>query len=121
MPKAEELEEVLLDVCESFREVFIVIDALDECDAARYRPSLLKTLELVRKNSTKLFVTSRPFADDIRKSFSQGLQIPISAQQSDIRRYLQAKISANAAAEDIMDRQLQAEIFKVISEGANGM
>ncbi|KAG8534359.1 uncharacterized protein KY384_001203 [Bacidia gigantensis] len=121
IPDVDELEEVILEVCKSFRQVFIVIDALDECDAARYRPSLLKILALLEKRSAKLFITSRPFADDIRKSFGQGPQISISAQQTDIRRYLQDRISNNAAAEDIMERRLQAEIFSVISEGANGM
>lgn len=112
---------MLLDVCQSFDEVFIVIDALDECDAARYRPSLLKTLQRLREGSAKLFVTSRPFANDIKKSFSEGPQIQISAQGSDVRKYLQEKISNNEAAEDIMDRHLRLEILTTISEGANGM
>lgn len=92
MPKVEELREVLNDTCRNSQDVYIIIDALDECDALRHRPVLVKTLERIQRDVAKVFVTSRPYPDDIKKAFAHGLQIQISAQEFDIRMYLEAKI-----------------------------
>ena len=120
-PKVEELRKVFLDVCRIFQDVYVIIDAVDECDGSKQRPTLLKTLDIIQKEAAKVFVTSRPYSDDIRRAFAQGPQIQINARTSDIRIYLEAKIHDNTAAEDIMDKRLMMEIVSVISEGASGM
>ena len=121
MPGVAELESVLIDTCRSFREVFLVIDALDECDFLEHRPRLLKTLQIFRERSGKLFVTSRPFAHDIRKSFTSGRQLPVFAHQEDIRRFLLGKMDDSVLAKEIMDDDLQQLIVRIIIEQSKGM
>ena len=120
-PQEEDLQRVLLEVCETFPKVFLVIDALDECNAITQRPSLLRALRTLRSSGTRLFITSRPSADDITGAFSESTQIAIKAQKTEIQRYLQARIENSPAAQDIMDRELQADIIRTLSRDANEM
>lgn len=57
---------VLQEVCASFDRIYIVIDALDECNSKGHRKQVLTALESLDLGTVRLFVTSRPHAYDVR-------------------------------------------------------
>src|SRR4051794_20430339 len=58
-PDLNKLPEILRKLCIGFRQVFFVLDALDECEE-KNRKSLLAQLEKVDHPTARFFLTSRP-------------------------------------------------------------
>jgi hypothetical protein len=73
-----------------YSRVFIIVDALDECqisDGCRQR--LLSDLfNLQEKCGANLFTTSRPISS-IEKEFEGSPTLEIRASEEDVRRYLE--------------------------------
>ncbi|KAF4957091.1 hypothetical protein FSARC_11400 [Fusarium sarcochroum] len=69
--------------------VYIVIDALDECDTTEGTlMSFLRQIhDLQKAASTNIFATSR-FEPEIMEMFHQTVQLDIRASEHDVRRYL---------------------------------
>jgi hypothetical protein len=88
-PSAREISEVLQSVAASYLKAFIIIDALDECQAAnRCRSGLLSCIFGLQANSiTNFFATSRPIPD-IEAEFKTYPRREILATNEDVRRYL---------------------------------
>jgi hypothetical protein len=72
---------LICEVAKELGDVFIIIDALDECDR---RETLLPILKYLA-GSMRLFVTSRDDRD-IRTNFGNNLSNHISIQPSDVQR-----------------------------------
>lgn len=88
-PQIQDLEFALLHVCQDFDQVFIAIDALDECDEAMRRSSFLLFLaKLQQKPRIRLFITSRPHLEGMRKALDPALQVKVQASDADLRKYL---------------------------------
>jgi hypothetical protein len=119
-PKLQDLVTTLLLTCQEFREVFIIIDALDECDAKRHRQPFLKVLKDLKNASVKVFVTSRPYPDDIKRHLDASPEIIIEASDSDIRKYLAHKIDQDGRP-DLIDESLKDKIVTDVVNGAQGM
>jgi hypothetical protein len=120
-PRLKDLETTLLLACREFRQTFIIIDALDECDAGKHRKDFLQVLKGLEKASVKLFITSRPHPDDIKRNLGTFPQITIEASDSDIRKYFTEMIDQDDAAVDLVDEHLKQEIVRDITSGAQGM
>ena len=89
-PSFDEISEVLQSVMAEYSRVFIIIDALDECqisDGCRQR-FLLGLFNLHAKCGANLFVTSRPIFS-IEKKFEGNTSLEIRASDEDVRRYLE--------------------------------
>lgn len=119
-PKAEDLQTVLLLTCKEFRQVFIVLDALDECDAKRHRRSFLGFLKALMNTSVQVLVTSRPHPYDIKQTLDACPTIKIEASDSDISTYLSHEI-AERGDMDLIDEHLEEEIVTTLVKGAQGM
>jgi hypothetical protein len=91
----QQLQSLLRSLCGSFRKAFILVDALDECNIAAERGSLLSTIQALRDASVKTFITSRPNLEDIKTQLDCVPQVEIVATDGDIRRYLRGKVRAN--------------------------
>ncbi|VUC25543.1 unnamed protein product [Clonostachys rosea] len=88
-PTLNELAETLHLVVSMYSRVFIVIDALDECqvkDGCRIK-LLSEVFKLQNKTRTNLFATSRP-SPEIELNFKECDWCKISANEADIRAYL---------------------------------
>ncbi|KAF4426403.1 Vegetative incompatibility protein HET-E-1 [Colletotrichum fructicola] len=84
-PSVAELSKTLELVCKTFARVYILIDALDECQAVGCRSSLLKTLFKQRTGTgapVHLFATSR-FIPEIEEEFEDPLRCEIKASEKD--------------------------------------
>ena len=117
-----DLVEIMKKAVTSLPQVFICIDALDEC-TPKHRRELLKSLrEIVRVSAnTRLFLTGRPHVrDEITKWFGKVVRILVSPTQDDIRSYLEMRLDSDTDP-DVMDDELRADIMRVIPEKISEM
>ena len=120
-PQIQDLERILLHICQDFDQVFIPIDALDECDEAMRRKHFLPFLAALQTiPSIRLFVTSRPYPKDIRKALDPAPQIHVQASDADLRMYLRRKIEESGHA-DIIDEDFKQRLIDTVTRDAQGM
>ena len=101
----------------SLSQVFICIDALDECPQ-KALPELLESLRDVVRESprTKIFLTGRPhIKDDIQRHFPESVAMPINPRTNDIRNYIEIRLDKDAEPE-AMNNGLRADIMRIILE-----
>jgi len=88
-PPFDEIVKTLHDVAAMYSRIFIVVDALDECQVSggcRMR-FLSEIFNLQAKCGANLFATSR-FLPDIIETFKGSILLEIRASNEDIRAYL---------------------------------
>lgn len=78
-PTLDELLAVFLKISKIFVQVFVVFDALDECDQDDQRHDLLPLFHLMGKSGINVFLTSRKHPEDIQESLVSILKIEIWA------------------------------------------
>jgi hypothetical protein len=81
-------------VAAMFSRVFIIVDALDECQASGKCRStlLLEVFSLQTKTKANFFAISRPMPD-IEREFKAYPSREILASDGDVRRYLDSHMS----------------------------
>jgi len=120
-PSLEEISRLLQAVATVFSRLFLIVDALDECQVSdRCRSTFISSIfNLQAKTGAKLFTTSRPIPD-IEREFKGFLSREILATDGDIRRYLDGHMSQLPVF--VLSRlNLQEDIKNEISKAANGM
>ena len=106
----------------SLPQVFICIDALDEC-LPKHLPGLLGLLRDILRElpRTRIFLTGRPhIKEDICRYFAKVVVIPISPNADDIRSYLEMRLDMDAEP-DAMNDDLRADITRIILERISDM
>ena len=89
--------------------MFIIIDALDECDARIHSRAILKPLETLRtKSSSSIFITSRSYPDDIKKTLGSAPRMIVGAEDDDLQRYISRAIN-NGNNFDVIDGDFREE------------
>ncbi|KAL8979378.1 MAG: hypothetical protein Q9205_005271 [Flavoplaca limonia] len=117
-PTLRDLVHALSLSCREYEVVYIIIDALDECES-KCRAGLLSLLDDLKKYA-KLFVTSRPYPDNIREAFNCGPQIEIKAHSPDLERYISEQIRSSDMSDEI-DDTFRAEMVTKIVQSAQDM
>jgi hypothetical protein len=124
---AHSLENFLRTACnilERTRPVFLVIDALDECDPAT-RKELLPVLISLGHDS-RLLLTSRN-KEDIWNTLKSFPSIVVTDQdvKDDIHRYISRNVRLAGddgdSSVEVGDPVLQEEVLRTLREGADGM
>jgi len=121
-PRLADLMGMLRTAIASLPQVFICVDALDEC-LPRCLPELLESLrDIVRESpSTRVFLTGRPHVrEDIQRCFTKMVVIPISPNTDDIRSYVEMRLARDADPE-AMTNDLRGDIVRVILEKISDM
>ena len=121
-PRLANLMGMLTNAIASLPQVFICIDALDEC-LPRCLPELLESLrEIVWESpNTRIFLTGRPHVgEDVGRYFTKAVVIPISPNMDDIRNYVQTRLNRDAEPE-AMTNDLRADIVRAILEKVSDM
>lgn len=117
-PQIQDLELALLHVCQDFDQVFITIDALDECDEAMRRKTFLPFLARLQQNPRiRLFITSRPHPEDIGKALGPALQVKVQASDADLRKYLRKRIEESSNA-DTIDEVFRQHLIETVAKSA---
>ena len=92
-PTITELSNLLNSEITRLSEVFILVDAMDECSVNNYtREELLTALQrLLEMPNIRLMITSRPVASI--NTYLQGMaHLEIRAADEDIRKYIEDRI-----------------------------
>lgn len=119
-PSFDEISRALYSVVATYSKVFIVVDALDECQTSTdSRARFLKEIFKLQENAiANIFATSRP-SKEISAYFSNCLSRTISATDEDILMFLNGKISLQQS--DVIYDEMQDTIRSRVLEAADGM
>jgi hypothetical protein len=88
-PKVDKLVNSLQKDLSSFKKIFIVVDALDECKEG---PQLVKLIQSISDKAHLLF-TSRPL-ETIQSQMEGSTYMEIMANQSDMEKYVSQRVKA---------------------------
>jgi len=84
-----EISSVLPDVIRTFSQMFLVVDALDECSEPNRRELLKELRYLQEETGMKLLATSRPTVTvDFQRIFKECALLEIRANESDVNAVL---------------------------------
>jgi Cdc6-like AAA superfamily ATPase len=120
-PSLEEISKSLQIIATLYSRVFIIVDALDECqisDGCRQR-FLSELFNLQAKCESNLFATSRPISS-IEKEFEGDLKLDIRASEEDVRKYLEGHMF-RLPRFVVQNLGLQEEIKANIVKAVDGM
>ncbi|KAL6832323.1 ankyrin repeat-containing domain protein [Trichoderma camerunense] len=118
------LEEIIIDltcVIANYSEVFIILDALDECLFFELHLFLSRLFELQRVYKIKVLTTSRPIPEVMDQFDNDNIvKLRIRAETSDVTKYIEAQMDRlpKVARENPV---LRDEIKADISEAADGI
>ena len=104
-------------------QVFICIDALDECLPKHLLELLISLKDILQESlSARIFFTGRPQVEtEIARHFTAGVVVvPISPKTRDIKRYLENKLEMDTERYAMCD-DLRADILRIIPERISGM
>ena len=118
-PSFDEISRVLHLVTTAYSRVFIIVDALDECqpaDGCRAR-LLSEIFSLQAKCDVSIFATSRPLPE-IKQKFEKSTLLEIRARDEDVRKYLDDRISESES--HVLDKYRE-QIKIGITKAVDGM
>lgn len=126
-PGREHLRRMLLQELQMHPEVWLVIDALDECrNDDGTRDDLLETLRQA-PDTVRWLITSRDLPA-IRESMdendtSEKEPLTISANEEDVRRYVEGRIDRNADFKKKVKKfpSLKTTVIEEVSKSVRGM
>jgi len=117
-PSLDETSKTLRSVASLYSRVFIIVDALDECQTADgCRSRLLEEMFSLRDNcSVNIFATSR-LLPEIKQQFNGSLTLEIRASSEDIRIYVDSQMShlpSFVATNPDLQNEIKTEIVKAV-------
>ena len=118
-PSLDEISRALQSVTAIYSRTFIVVDALDECQATECRLRFLPEIfSLQAKTRANLFATSR-INDEIASLFDGALSLKIRAIDGDVETYLNGQMTLLQS--DILDNDIRNMIRTEIISAVDGM
>ncbi|KAF3313971.1 hypothetical protein TWF173_005563 [Orbilia oligospora] len=118
-PPENKIYEVLQTVLSELSRVFILLDALDECNPVDRSKLLTELFRLQTKCGVNILATSR-FIPDIEERFEGSMVLEIQGNPEDIYDYIGGRMSELRLCVR-RDPGLQEEIKKGITEAVDGM
>ncbi|KAG7289878.1 hypothetical protein NEMBOFW57_006255 [Staphylotrichum longicolle] len=120
-PSLDELSRVLQAVADLFSRIFIVVDALDECQLSDGSRSKLLTelFALQSKTGANIFATSR-FILDVTERFKNNVSLEIRAHPGDVQRYIEGNM-AHMPLCVTRSPDLHKEVITKIVQAVDGM
>lgn len=124
-PTPGEIKKTLIAMAVRLSRVFIVLDALDECESSDGRQTtLLKDLSCLQKAcGANVFITSRPI-QEISAVFEHDVTVNIEVPEADVGKYLDANMYRLPKCVSRMkgpNHELYDEIKKRILRAVNGV
>lgn len=126
-PTEQDLGVLLQDISNSFPEVTIILDGLDECGSSPgiERSELIRILSTLHDGhagSIRIAIASRQ-ERDIEKCFDEFTKVSIAAMSLDLELYVACEVERRTKTEKlrIRDSALKGEIIQVLINGADGM
>jgi hypothetical protein len=122
-PSVQSLQSVLLTILESFDDVFIVLDALDECTKRNDVLKWIKEMTFWRKGKLHLLATSRPeedIAKHLRLLDPDHVYLKQDLITCDVKRYIDCILDGEDGF-DRWDDEIKADIKSKLLDSAGGM
>jgi Cdc6-like AAA superfamily ATPase len=126
-PSTQSLCEVFLHILDQLKEVWIVLDALDECDTRKGLLPLIRNVLQSDRRNVHLLVTSRP-EHDIESEITgfahedNMIKLQSSLTTNDIRDYVHTRVRKDDDLKRWRSRpKVQDEIETQLMKKANGM
>ena len=119
-PQQQDFEQAFLLTCNEFDRVYVVIDALDECEASQRKKLLGFLCAARRKPCMRIFITSRSYPEHVITQFDPAQKTIIEADESDLRRYIMQAIEDSDNAE-VIDSDFQQVIVDKVCAAAKNM
>ena len=122
-PSVQSLQSVLLTILESFDDIYIVLDALDECTERKDLLKWIKQMTSWKRSKLHLLTTSRP-EEDIAKHLRLLDPDHVYIKQDLITRDVEKYIDCMIDSEDGFDRwndEIKVNIKSTLLENARGM
>ncbi|KAJ5622285.1 hypothetical protein N7528_005517 [Penicillium herquei] len=118
-PSTLELSNALQTIAGTFSRIFIIVDALDECQTSSRLQFLPELFHLQARCGANIMATSR-VTPEITAQFKDSFLLEIRATDEDVRMYLDGHMSQlRPFVRD--NSQLKEEIKNAISEAVDGM
>lgn len=121
LPSWKDIQELFINLCSDGRPVFIVLDALDECDAVANRKPILELIKAIKTSPARLLVTSRPYPPDVDEVLGDCPQVLVEASDKDIEKYVLEQIEENVEMRRMLDDGLKRVIVDSILDKSQGM
>jgi hypothetical protein len=120
-PSLEEISSTLHSVTAVYSRAFIVVDALDECQASDgcWMRFLSEIFNIQTRDGANILVTSR-FIQDIIKKFEGSTFLEIRAMDEDVQKYLAGQMD-KLPSFVFSNSDLQNNIKTTIAKAVNGM
>lgn len=122
-PSLLELSTILFDSMEELDHVYIILDALDECDEQEKLLPIIKRLLYSKTGKMHVLVTSRSDADleeHLTPMITAHILIENSLIEPDIRSYIQEQLHDNPKLRR-WPQKVQERIEAALMTGAQGM
>jgi hypothetical protein len=120
-PQRDLVKQELLRLVKSSGRTRIVVDALDECNAAERVEVLQALFEVQKAGRVNLLVTSRESLDvKLAVGERNKLCIHSSQNKSDIEMFVRNEVERNQKLNRLKD-DIKAEIISTVTAGADGM
>jgi ankyrin repeat domain-containing protein 50 len=119
-PTLNDVEKLLISICGRFDKVYIVIDALDECNLAQ-RKLLFPILPVLQRASISILTTSRPHAQDLERALKDHVKLEVCASELDIQRYVNDQVEQDEDLEDLLTDELKQKTVSTLVDKSNGM
>ncbi|KAM6488247.1 ankyrin repeat protein [Trichoderma sp. SZMC 28011] len=117
-PSLSEITAALHSTAAAYSRIFIVIDALDECQDLSRLKLLDEIFNLQTKSGANIFATSR-INDAIKRRFDGYATVEISADERDILAYLDGQMLLRRSG--IINDDIQDKIRAGVLKAAGGM
>lgn len=115
----EKLSSALIDVLKEFPQVYLVVDALDECFESTSRDLMLHLLELQKESGMNILATSR-LISKIQRKFRGWGELEIMADSQDVKNVLSALIEKSDSLIKA-DTELRDKVIENIAMAVQGM
>lgn len=121
-PSLDEILKYLSEVLQDYGTVYIVVDALDECQDSNgtRRQFLAKLRDLKAGRDVRLMTTSRFYIQDIEDEFKEAMRLEVQASDEDVKRFVAGQLGRLPKCIQ-RDRELQKRVEEVISKAVDGM
>ena len=124
-PTPREIKKALIATAVEFPRVFIIFDALDECESSDGRQTtLLQDLNSLQEAcAANLFITSRPI-QELSAELGHKVTVNIEVPEADVAKYLDAnmhRLPKCVSRMNVAKQKLFGEIKERILRAANGV
>ena len=117
----EDVRQLILDVVNSSSDnMYIVVDAMDECASPQRRVFLQALSGLTKSANAHLMITGRPHVDDFDRLFPNFAKLEISADEEDLRRYIHHELDLHSIR-DVIEEDFADEVAEQLITVSCGM